>query len=305
VSRIALFLSLSLWLSSLLAQGAPAAHAVAWQRPVDGPVLRAFALGANPYAGGQHRGVDLGAPPGSPVHSACAGRVSFAGLVPRGGRTVSVRCGEIVATYGQLGSIAVRRGQDVAPAATLGAVGRSGDPLDRNPHVHLGARDAATGRYIDPLGLLRGAHPAVPPLPPGARARPRPAVPLGPAPDPAPSRELPHDVPLGRVPAPGRPRALPSRPVRGPASARALPLSLGSALSHLSSPRSAPAPATPKSAAWDPSAPTAAPPSAPAARGVPWTAWVGLVSVGLALPFTGFVRMRRRRRPAAQVARTA
>jgi murein DD-endopeptidase MepM/ murein hydrolase activator NlpD len=258
VSRIVLSVCLSL--SSLLVQGAPAARAVAWQRPVHGPVLRAFALGADPYARGQHRGVDLGAPPGSPVRSACAGRVSFAGRVPRGGRTVSIRCGEIVATYGQLGSIAVRRGQDLAPTATLGAVGRSGDPRDRRPHVHLGAREAATGRYIDPLTLLRGGHPALPLLPPpAARARPRPGVPLGPAPQPVPSRELP-------------------RPLRP-----------------------APAPATQGSDARDPSAPAAA----PASRRVPWTVWVGLVWVGLALPFTGFVRMRRRRRAAAPLTRTA
>jgi murein DD-endopeptidase MepM/ murein hydrolase activator NlpD len=264
VSRIALSLSLSLSLSSLLVRGAPAADAVAWQRPVDGPVLRAFALGANPYARGQHRGVDLGAPAGSPVRRACAGRVSFAGRVPRG-QTVSVRCGEIVATYGQLGSIAVHRGQDVAPAATLGAVGRSDDPRDRRPHVHLGARDAATGRYIDPLTLLRGARPPVPLLPP------------------------PREVP---------------RLARGPASPRALPPGLGPAMPRVAPLRPAPGPATPGSDAANPFEPAPTPPAPDSGR-PPWTAWVGLAWVGLALPFTGFVRIRRRRRAAARVARTA
>jgi murein DD-endopeptidase MepM/ murein hydrolase activator NlpD len=132
-----------------LALAASAAHAGSWQRPVDGPLLRAFELGADPYARGQHRGVDLGAPPGSPVRGACAGRVSFAGRVPGGGRTVSVRCGELVATYQQLGRIAVRVGQRSLTGARVGVVGRSSDPRTRRPHLHLGAREAASGRYVD------------------------------------------------------------------------------------------------------------------------------------------------------------
>ena len=38
---------------------APGAHAWTW--PAAGPVLRPFSLGADTYAGGQHRGVDIGA----------------------------------------------------------------------------------------------------------------------------------------------------------------------------------------------------------------------------------------------------
>ena len=32
----------------------------AWTWPIDGPVLRPFAFGSDPYAGGQHRGIDVG-----------------------------------------------------------------------------------------------------------------------------------------------------------------------------------------------------------------------------------------------------
>ncbi|MGI8730839.1 MAG: M23 family metallopeptidase, partial [Solirubrobacteraceae bacterium] len=83
----------------LLAALAPSAHARGWIRPVDGPLLRAFSVGPDRFAAGQHRGVDLGAPAGERVAAACGGRVSFAGRVPRGGRTVSVRCGPLIATY--------------------------------------------------------------------------------------------------------------------------------------------------------------------------------------------------------------
>ncbi|HEV2787629.1 MAG TPA: M23 family metallopeptidase, partial [Solirubrobacteraceae bacterium] len=105
---------------------APAvAAARGWQLPVEGEVLRLFAVGPDRYAAGQHRGVDLAAPAGAPVRAACAGRVTFAGRVPRGGRTVSVRCGRLVATYQHLASVAVRRGEAVAAGARIGAAGRA------------------------------------------------------------------------------------------------------------------------------------------------------------------------------------
>ena len=58
----------------------------AWTWPVDGPVLRPFTFdAAHPYAGGQHRGVDIGAATGTPVVAPAAGEVTFAGTVPTSG----------------------------------------------------------------------------------------------------------------------------------------------------------------------------------------------------------------------------
>ena len=203
--RLLLVLVCAALLASLTAS-VGSAVARGWIRPVDGSVARAFAVGPDRFAAGQHRGVDLLAAPDSPVRAACSGRVSFAGRVPGGGRTVSVRCGALVATYQHLGVVAVRRGRMVMAGARLG---RSGAARPQ-PHVHLGARVAATGEYRDPLALFAGAPrgPLAPvPLPrrsPPAelspRLRPRP---LGPAPAP---RLAP--APL-RLPAP-RPVAPPS-----------------------------------------------------------------------------------------------
>ena len=52
--------------SALVCALAGAPDAAAWSWPANGPVLRAFSLGDNPYAGGQHRGIDvaLGDAPG-------------------------------------------------------------------------------------------------------------------------------------------------------------------------------------------------------------------------------------------------
>jgi Peptidase family M23 len=246
----------------LLLLPAPAAAAASWQRPVDGPVLRAFLVRGDPYARGQHRGVDLGAPVGAGVRSACAGRVTFAGRVPGGGRTVSVRCGAMAATYQQLGTIVARAGGSIAAGAVLGTVGRSNDPRTASPHLHLGARVTATGRYLDPLSLLGHARPALPPIALGERGRPR-AAPLGPAPAPA----LAQPAPLAPLAA----------PARAPASA--------SARSAPRPPASAPRSISPVRDGAPNRAPT-----------VPWFVWAGLASVGLALPIGGLMTARGRRR---------
>jgi len=178
-----------------------AAGARGWQMPVDGEMLRRYAVGPDRYAAGQHRGVDLAAPLGTTVRAACAGRVSFTGRVPRGGRTVSVRCGRLVSTYQHLGDVAVRRGQVVAAGMPIATVGRARP----RPHVHLGARIAATRMYVDPLTLLsRAPRAGPPPLPLRPRPTPPGPAPGGPAPVPAPLRPL--------VPAPAAVRAPPPRP---------------------------------------------------------------------------------------------
>ncbi len=196
--RVFLFTILAALLAGCAAS-ASAAVARGWLRPVDGPVLRAFAVGPDRFAAGQHRGADLGAAAGARVRAACGGRVSFAGRVPGGGRTVSVRCGALVATYQHLGAVAVRRGQRLLPGAPLGTVGRARP----SPHVHLGARVAATGAYIDPITLLGGAPPAgAPPLPvgrPRSRSRPLGAA----AADAAPVRPFAAPV-AGRSPSRAR-----------------------------------------------------------------------------------------------------
>jgi len=192
---------LVLGLSLLLAPAANAAAAERWQRPVGGSVLRAFSLAADHFAPGQHRGVDLGAPLGAAVRAACGGRVTFAGRVPRGGRTVSVRCGRLIATYQHLGALIVRRGQTLAPGSPIGSVGRSGAPRSHRSHLHLGAREAVTGRYVDPLTLIGDAPRTMPPLPLARRGARRP-LPLGPAPSRPLARPAPRRVPAS---APARP----------------------------------------------------------------------------------------------------
>jgi Peptidase family M23 len=154
--------------------------ALAWTWPVDGPVLRPFAFDrSNPYAGGQHRGVDVGAAVGERVIAPAAGTVTFAGTVPGGGLTVAIRTGDgYSATLVHLGSLAVARGASVQEGAVVGVVGSTGQADLGASHVHLGIRIAADEQgYVDPLSFLPpqggSASPVSPP--PAEERAPKPA----------------------------------------------------------------------------------------------------------------------------------
>ena len=111
----------------LIAFQAGAPPALAWTWPADGPVLRPFVLGDDPYAAAQHRGVDVASPSGALVRAPAAGVVSFAGTVPGGGRTVTIQTADgYSVTLVHLGAIAVEREQQVAEGAGVGSAGGSG-----------------------------------------------------------------------------------------------------------------------------------------------------------------------------------
>src|SRR2546423_4451144 len=172
----------------------------AWTWPVDGPILRPFAFGPDPYAGGQHRGIDIAAPAGAPVRAPASGQVSFSGTVPGGGRTVSIRTVDgYSVTLLHLGSLSVARGTTVAEGDAVGTVGPTGEVQEQEPYVYLGIRVAADPQgYVDPVTLLpsrvappTGAAPAPPATAPAvpAPALPAPAADVT-APVPAPVETL-------------------------------------------------------------------------------------------------------------------
>ena len=140
--------------------GAPSALAWAW--PADGPVLRPFALGDDPYAAGQHRGIDVALGSAGVVRAPASGEVTFAGTVPTHGRTVTILTEEgAKASLTHLGSLRVRRGDRVAEGDVLAEGAPSGEVEHDVPYVHLGIRVGASEAYVDPLTLLppRGASP--------------------------------------------------------------------------------------------------------------------------------------------------
>jgi murein DD-endopeptidase MepM/ murein hydrolase activator NlpD len=178
----------------------------AWTWPVSGDVITPYRNGTDPYATGQHRGIDIAAPVGAPVVAAAGGEVRFAGTAGSSGLTVSVRTSDGYDTsYLHLSSLSVRAGAQVAAGDRLGDVGATGTRSAPAPHLHFGVRDAGSRHaYHDPLTFL-------PPQPTAPRPS-SPPTPLAPAPAPLP----PAPAPMPAAPeAHGAPRPAPHRAVRG------------------------------------------------------------------------------------------
>jgi hypothetical protein len=196
----------------------PARAADGWTWPVDGEVVTPYRNGDDPYAGGQHRGIDIAAPAGAPVAAAAEGTVTFAGVAGASGLTVGIRSadGRFDTSYLHLASAAVRAGERVRASARIGTVGTTGRRSVEAPHLHFGVRDAGTRHaYRDPLDLLppRGSRPAPDPRTPVPVPVPSPLVPRAAA---LPAPVAPEHVPASPfVPraAPGATRVL--RPIPG------------------------------------------------------------------------------------------
>src|SRR5215217_8025393 len=131
--------------------------------PVPGTIMRGFAYGADPFARGLHRGIDLAAADGAPVRAACSGRIAFAGRAGANGRTVTIRCGAWSVTQLPLASLAVRAGEHIAAGAALGEAGAAAG----HEGLHLGVRRADDRfGYVDPAPLLHTPAPHAPPAAP-------------------------------------------------------------------------------------------------------------------------------------------
>jgi Peptidase family M23 len=192
----------------LIAFQAGAPPALAWTWPADGPVLQPFVLGDDPYAADQHRGVDIAAT--ELVRAPVSGTVSFAGTVPGGGRTVTIRTADgYSVTLVHLGTFTVARGQQVVEGGEVGSAGRSGRPEHAESYVHLGVRVTADPNgYVDPLGLLPSRQ-----LPSPSPAPPAEQVPDAPEPPPTPDAPaVPAPTPEVPAPAPARPAVAPAAP---------------------------------------------------------------------------------------------
>jgi hypothetical protein len=99
-----------------------------------------------------HSGIDLPAPPGTPVYAARRGEIVYAGWRPGGwGFLVTIAHGNGERTmYAHLSRIDVRVGVWVAQGVRVGAVGATGDAT--GPHLHFEVR--VRGAAVDPLRAL-------------------------------------------------------------------------------------------------------------------------------------------------------
>lgn len=163
-------------------------------------VLRGFEPPPGPYAAG-HRGVDLAAPPGTPVLAPAAGTVAFAG--PVGGRGVltitltGTGLPPLRTTYGPVEPL-VGAGTTVRPGDLVARVAPGGHCT--HPCLHWGLLRGA--HYLNPLTLVHGGP---------SRLLPATGPVLLPGPGPRP--------PVTRRPPPGQAPRTPPRAMETAASA--------------------------------------------------------------------------------------
>jgi murein DD-endopeptidase MepM/ murein hydrolase activator NlpD len=125
--------------------GPPSAAGFIW--PVNGPVTSPFGM----RWGRMHEGIDIGVPSGTPIHSAAAGKVVYAGWMEGYGNLVAVDHGRGLSTaYAHQSRIGVSLGQTVAQGQVIGYVGCTGHCF--GPHLHFEVR--VNGTPVDPLSYL-------------------------------------------------------------------------------------------------------------------------------------------------------
>ncbi len=102
----------------------------------------------------QHKGVDYGAPRGTPVRTVGDGVVEFAGWQNGYGNVVEVQhSGDRTTVYAHLSHIDVRKGQTIAQGTTIGEVGSTG--WATGPHLHFEVR--LHGEQQDPLTIAKAS----------------------------------------------------------------------------------------------------------------------------------------------------
>lgn len=132
---------------------APVATTVGLDWPVRGDILRRF----GPVGlGERNNGVNIGAPAGSEIRAAAAGRVGYVGddLAGQGLTVLIVHRDGWRSVYGHLGTATVRDGEDIRAGQTIGTVGNTAG--DGRPSIHFetwrmrGDQPVA----VDPLTVL-------------------------------------------------------------------------------------------------------------------------------------------------------
>ncbi|MBW4330649.1 M23 family metallopeptidase [Stakelama sp. CBK3Z-3] len=120
--------------------------------PVNGRITSTFGMRMHPllHYKRMHKGLDIAAPYGTPLHAAAAGTVIFAGRAGGYGNMIKIRhSGGYVTLYGHMSKFAVRAGQHVDRGQRIGNIGSTG--ISTGPHVHYEVQK--DGRAVNPRGV--------------------------------------------------------------------------------------------------------------------------------------------------------
>ena len=134
--------------------GAPAPQSSGWVMPCNYRKLTSpFGHRTSPTAGASsfHKGVDLGAPEGTPIVASRAGVVTQAGSNGGLGICVTINHGDgFSSVYGHMVSTVAHAGQAVAAGQLIGYVGSTG--ISTGNHLHFGI--SYNGEYVNPAQYL-------------------------------------------------------------------------------------------------------------------------------------------------------
>ena len=120
-----------------------------------------FGMRWHPVLGGRraHKGIDLSAPTGTPVHATADGMVGRAEWFSSYGLFVALEHGGALQTrYGHMSRLNVAAGQVVHKGDVIGYVGSTG--RSTGPHLHYEVRIA--GEAVNPVPYLEGTGTAAP-----------------------------------------------------------------------------------------------------------------------------------------------
>ncbi len=137
--------------------------------PVMGPITSGFGQREDPVLGtgeGEfHKGIDIGAPQGTPIHATAAGVVLTAAMGNGYGREVVIDHGSGIKTlYGHMSGFNVVAGQSVVAGQVIGYVGHSGRTTGNHVHYEVRIHDIAVNPHkylretVASLGGGGGAH---------------------------------------------------------------------------------------------------------------------------------------------------
>jgi murein DD-endopeptidase MepM/ murein hydrolase activator NlpD len=121
--------------------------------PVRGPLNSRFGMRRSPWTGESefHRGLDISAQRGTPVHAPASGVVAFAGNGGEYGNTVILDHGrDLRSLYGHLQEIKVKSGERIDRGDVIALTGNTG--RTSGPHLHYEIQ--VHGQAVDPRQFL-------------------------------------------------------------------------------------------------------------------------------------------------------
>lgn len=129
-----------------------------WIRPCPGRITSGYGLREAPIKGASkdHKGIDIGAPPGTPVKAVADGTVVHSAFDNTNGNKIRIEHGKIngknvASTCIHLNARYVQKGQKVKQGAIIGTVGNTGN--SGGPHLHISVYE--NGTPVNPAKYIK------------------------------------------------------------------------------------------------------------------------------------------------------